>query len=261
MTEQPQDPAEQRAAEDFDAEATQVAKKMVDKAKPPKTKQQVIDQVGRITSKLADRADRLEDVQKKYVPVRHNGNVTAPVFENIGQEVREGKVGDTRISTDRLNGRTTVTTETINAEGRPIRHGAKVSKKERDDYGYKANPDGYQRFGTESKDTKTLDSQSVTGRTREKGKDLLEPDWLYDEKDDEIYTYTEDLGYRSDADMLLGTKNRDKDTPQELIDRAVSQSAETLGSIRGTIAAAEKAQKAAQPPSPEEPQPPTQNAA
>lgn len=260
MAEQPQDPAKQQTEEEFDAEATQAAKQMVEGAKPTKTKQEVIDQVGRITNKLADRVDKLETMQKQHVPLRHNGNVTATVFENIGQELRTGQVGDTELSTNRLNGRTTVVAKTVSPDGSPMKDEAWADKKSSIHYGYKTNPDGYQNFGTKTMNTDTYDQQSVHGYTRKK-KDL-EPDWPYDKKYDEMHTYTEELGYRSDTDFL-GSKNDDKDTPQELIDRAVSQSAETLGSIRGTVAAAEIAQQQAEQsqPGPEESQPPVQNVA
>ena len=204
-----------------------------------KGKQEIIDQVGRITTKLYERAKNLPQAKRQHVDVRHNGSLVAPIFYNLSQEDHKAVVGEDgktklHISTNPGNGeRASIYVRTEHPDGSETTHKANA----REDW--YAPKDGFSRGSTETMnitgegDDQQYEHQSVFAQSTPK------ENWWEQGLNEELHTYTPGLGFRSDSDKLLGRVNEDKDIPEALSQRATSQAAETLAAIRGTIAQAE----------------------
>ncbi len=197
------------------AESTEATKKTIESSKPPKTQEEIADQVGRITYKLAGRIEKLSP-DKRWtdwgsrkterladggkLEVRHGDAVKGVAYSDAeGDEHKAAAVWPSPLDNDEFR---EVSTRSLTNEG-----GSSMSTVEDDP-----------KRGINKR-------MNISGDPR---------------------SFEESF-----------------DPPTEEIRRqAISNAAETLGTIRGAVVRAENEQQSEQSqPGPEEPQPPIQNAA
>lgn len=193
-----------------------------------KSKAEIADQVGRLTKKLINRANSLSDghTERRY---RDGGSDGAPMVDHV----KKSTTGDTEIVTSESNyGRREIVIKSKTQSGQTV-HKATVDAS---DLSY-INPE---KVGAVF--TKTTKEIEEDGSRSELGVSVVTPHRMFGSSSQatEIVTNTPELGYRYDDTSL---KNNSFSDEQEAVGEATKLSAETLASIRGSIAGAEIAQR------------------
>jgi len=229
----------QLTSEEVSAEAARSAKAQLE-GKPAKTKQEIINQMGRISEGLVDRANELPDMKKHDIRLRNNGSAYGGVFTNAGQVIKSGTIGDTELRAETNSGLSKLNLERPGADGTTEKLEAATVRARPETYGAKSGSTTHswstaeKRVVSESDDQLVVhEDKGVRGTTRYKDRPL-DPDNLYEDGNDYLKVHDQQ-SYKTDDQT-----KKDYVPTEELTDLAITQAAQTLGSMRGAVASAEK---------------------